>query len=388
MASSGDEHGREDRTAAVGFVPAAHMPYECTIHTLSMRGDDDGRRYDVVLDLIRSDRNPAWGLGTDRTALRAAVVDAEARRVVASTFVEGPRADFARDVGELHIMDSSGRIGFRAAHADSPGVLELDLVATLWWSTLVQTGTDFLKAALERGMAGLSPARQEVLRGALALQLAVSDYPKTEHTGTLSFVPRAGERPRMLRAERTLSTLSHHYGNALTDYVFLASVPAVGRPSFIAVVTRDTIDLDSGAPGGELGFPVGYLIHTAADGKSAFSLLHPEALARDEDRSGAGASEDDRDRGGGGFEIGGGGLLGGLFGAHLEVHDAIEVGRLLLNDGRLPSRTGFAAVTLSRPRLLQALGLAAPVVFPEVVVDVTGAFLARTKFGAAVAEEP
>ena len=213
------------------FVPASALPYECTIHTLRMSGND-GRNYDVVLDLIRADRNPAWGPESDRTALRAAVSDTESGAVVASTFVETARERFAVEVGTLSAMNETGRIAFRSSRRTSagpaPGALDFELTAVVFASTLVQTGADLLKAAFERWLASAAPDRRTQLEGAFALKLAVTDYPKTEHTGEVRVGLSSGAT-LVLRADAAASTLSHHYGNRLTDYVFMSSVRAQGE---------------------------------------------------------------------------------------------------------------------------------------------------------------
>jgi hypothetical protein len=335
------------------FVPATHLPYECTIHTLQMQGDD-GRAYHVMLDLIRGDRNPDWNVRTDRSALRAMVLDAETDRVVAAKFVDEPRAEFARKQGQLDIMDESGRIQFRSA-SETEGAIDFALQATILPSTLVQDVSDSLKAVLEKALASRSSEQQARLRDALVLQLGVTDYPRTLHTGTLT-VKQQGGQSLTLTARGTPSTLSHHYGNSLAEYVFLASVPRAGQPSFIAVVARDLIDLDKSKPGGELTLPVGYLIRTDAQGKSSFALLAPSAKKETSDEFNLGSA---------------------LLGSKLEVQTRVEVGQVLLNDGQLLARTGFGSVSISSAYLLEQIGLAEPVSFPDVVIDVTGRFVER-----------
>ena len=333
------------------FLPATHLPYECTIHTLQMQGDD-GRAYHVMLDLIRGDKNPSWNISTDRTALRAMVLDAETGRVVAAKFVDEPKAEFVRNHGQLDIMDESGRIQFCSA-SETDGAIDFALQAAILPSTLVQDVSDSLKAALEKAIASLSSEHQALLRDALVLQLGVTDYPRTLHTGTLT-VKRQGGQPLTLTARDTPSTLSHHYGNSLAEYVFLASVPRAGEPSFIAVVARDLIDLDKSKPGGELALPVGYLIRTDAQGESSFALLAPSAEKKDSDEFNLGSA---------------------LVGSKLEVQTRVEVGQVLLNDGQLLAKTGFGSVSISSEYLLEQIGLAEPVSFPNVVIDVTGRFV-------------
>jgi hypothetical protein len=333
------------------FQPATHLPYECTIHTLQMQGDH-GRAYHVMLDLIRGDKNPSWNISTDRTALRAMVLDAETGRVVAAKFVEEPRAEFVRNHGQLDIMDESGRIQFRSA-SETDGAIDFALQAAILPSTLVQDVSDSLKAALEKALASLSSGQQALLRDALVLQLGVTDYPRTLHTGTLT-VKRQGGQPLTLTARDTPSTFSHHYGNSLTEYVFLASVPQAGEPSFIAVVARELIDLDKSKPGGEFALPAGYLIRTDAQVESSFALLAPSAEKKGSDELNLGSA---------------------LLGSKLEVQTRVDVGQVLLNDGQLLAKTGFGSVSISSEYLLEQIGLAEPVSFPNVVIDVTGRFV-------------
>jgi hypothetical protein len=277
------------------FVPASDRPYECTIHTLRMT-DDAGDAYDVVLDLIRSNANPEWGVTESRLALRAAVVELRTKSVIASRFVEAPAAGF-----ELQIMDASGHIGF-----SSPD-LSFDLTAVIHPSTIVQSGTERLKNS-----------------GFSTIELLVTDYPKTEHTGTLTLPDR------VLRASATPSTLSHHYGNRLVDYVFMASVRVPNEPSFIAVVARDSIEQ-------AINVHVGYVIHTDGDGDSHVSLMLPDAEA--------------------------GELGSSLLGKHITAGLDIELGALALNGGALPSKTALGHATLGA------------IDYPEVIIDVTGAYL-------------
>jgi hypothetical protein len=317
----------------------------------------DQRPYDVVLDLIRADENPAWGTTIHLTALRAAVVDTQTKRLVASRFVETPRARFSAEVGSLHAMDGAGRIAFRSTLRDGdrpgPGELDFDLTALLRPSTIVQAGTDLLKSAVERWLGSLPPERRAEAKRALFVELAVTDYPVTEHTGTVT-VGLEGGAELVLTADSAPSTVSHHYGNRLTDYVFMASVRQPGEPSLIAVVARDS--LGTGAQGeGRLNIHVGYSIYTDASGRSSFALMVPSATATEP----------------GELEIG-----GSLLGDHLEAHATTELGAVVLNQGRLPSKTALGVVKRLHHPLLVALGLGhAEQAFPAVIIDVTGSYL-------------
>ena len=340
-------------TGAVRFQPAKSAPYECTIHTLQMKGDD-GRAYNVVLDLIRSDQNQLWGVSQDRTALRAVVSDAATGEVVASKFVDAPRAEFKDKVGDLGIMDGQGDISF----ASADGEMDFKLGVQIEPSTLVQRAGDTLKTQVEAAISKLPPEQQRKVMERFPLQLLVTDYPKTRHTGTMEITVPGRDRPLTLTADSTPSTVSHHFGNSLTDYVFLASVPKQGEPSFIAVVTREQVDLDPTKPGGELSFPFGYLIRTDAEGNSRFSLLTVDA-----------------DKGGrpGEFDIG-----ADFLGTAIDVKVKHEAGSVVLNDGQLPSRTAFGEATIKDSKLLSALGLGKEQHFSDVVVDITGRYLKET----------
>ncbi|HYV48903.1 MAG TPA: hypothetical protein VFA20_28785 [Myxococcaceae bacterium] len=353
MAPPARDFGAIQGASPVRFTPATSAPYECTIHTLQMKGSD-GRTYNVVLDLIRSDENPLWGVSQDRTALRAVVSDAATGEVVASRFVDAPREEFQEKVGDLGIMDGQGGISFAAAD----GQMAFDLGVKIEPSTLVQTAGDTLKEQVEKAVSKLPPDQRRQVMERFPLQLLVTDYPKTRHTGTMTVqVPGRGE-PLTLTADDTPSTVSHHFGNSLTDYVFLASVPKEHEPSFIAVVTREQVDLDPSKPGGEASIPFGYLIRTDAQGRSTFSFLTPDA-----------------DRGGrpGEFDLG-----SDLLGTAIDVKVKHEAGQVVLNDGHLPTRTGFGEATIEDSRLLSELGLGKEQHFSDVVVDITGRFLDET----------
>jgi len=346
MAPPARDFGAIQGTSPVRFQPATSAPYECTIHTLQMKGSD-GRAYNVVLDLIRSDQNALWGISQDRTALRAVVSDAVTGEVVASRFVDAPRQEFKEKVGDLGIMDGRGEIRF----ASADGQMAFDLNAKIEPSTLVQAAGDTLKEQVEKAVSKLPPDQQKQVMERFPLQLLVTDYPKTRHTGSMTVQVPGRDEPLTLTANDTPSTISHHFGNSLTDYVFLASVPKEHEPSFIAVVTREKVgDLAS--------FPFGYLIRTDADGRSRFSLFTPDA---------------DKGRRPGEFDLG-----SDFLGSAIDVKVKHEAGQVVLNDGHLPSRTAFGEATIEDSRLLSELGLGKEEHFSDVVVDITGGFLDKT----------
>lgn len=353
MAPPARDFGAIQGASPVRFQPATSAPYECTIHTLQMKGND-GRTYNVVLDLIRSDENKLWSVSQDRTALRAVVSDAATGEVVASKFVDAPRQEFQEKVGDLGIMDGQGDIRF----ASADGQMAFDLDAKIEPSTLVQKAGDTLKEQVEKAVSKLPPDQQKQVMEHFPLQLLVTDYPKTRHTGTMTVQVPGRDEPLTLTANDTPSTISHHFGNSLTDYVFLASVPKENEPSFIAVVTREQVDLDPSKPGGEASFPFGYLIRTDAQGNSTFSFFTPDA---------------DKGSRPGEFDIG-----SDFLGSAIDVKVKHEAGSVVLNDGQLPTRTAFGEATIKDSELLSKLGLGKEQHFSDVVVDVTGSFLKET----------
>lgn len=346
--------------AALAFSPASDLKYECTIHTLALAGDD-GRPYRAVLDLIRSDQNPKWGITEDRLALRAAVLNSEGA-VIGSSFVDAPKDRFPLDAGQMKIMDAHGHISFVSARGPDgcmlDGRLDFDMRAEILPGGPVQSFADELKAFLEKSIDGLPGPAQEAARDLFSLQLFVTDYPRTQHSGTIS-VKRPGiEQPLVLQAQNTRSTLSHHYGNSLTEYVFMASVPREGAPSFIAVITQEGIDLNPNKVGPEVHLPVGYLLRTDVDGHTSFSLLRVDA---------------DKGRKKGVFNLG-----SDFLGISLDVDTRHEAGSVALNEGKLPTRTAFGRVTIQNHAILGALGLTKGETFEDVVIDVTGRFLVET----------
>lgn len=334
------------------------MNYECTIHTLRLHGDD-GASYRVVLDLIRSNKNPSWGVDEDRLALRAAVLDSSGQ-AIGSVFVDTPKSNFEPTVGRMLSLGEQRNISFVAARAPDgsmiDGTLDFDLHVDILQSGFVQTFADKVKASLERALDNVGPSAQS--KAPLPLQLLVTDYPHTRHTGTVAVKLPGKDEPLVLKADATRSTMSHHYGNALTEYVFLASVPQEQAPNFIAVITKEGLDLFKHHQGPEVEIPVGYILRTNEDGHASFHLLHVNAEQGNQK---------------GFFEVG-----SHFWGVSLNIQSKNEAGSVLLNGGRLPARTTFGSATIHSVSVLSELGLSRGETFEDVLIDVTGYFLHET----------
>lgn len=349
--------------SSLAFTPASELQYECTIHTLEVRGDD-GHDYKIVLDLIRSDKNPQWNVLYDHLALRAAVVDAQGQ-VIASIFKESSRGEFASKIGRMHIMNAEGHIAFVSTRGPDgnmlDGHLDFDLRVDIVPSGKIQSFADELKSIVKKYIGDGHATKHEELQRALALQLLVTDYSHTRHTGTIVVKRQGIDEPLILRANNTRSTMSHHYGNSLTEYVFLASVPREGMPNFIAVITREAIKLSESKLIPQMVFPVGYLLRTDAAGHTSFSFLRAKT---------------DRKEKPGFFDVG-----MDFLGIGLEVRVHQEVGSVCLNDDQLPARTAFGTVTIHDHPLGKGFITSHDAHFANVIIDITGQFLDETGWG-------
>lgn len=332
------------------FTPARHLSYERTLHTFSMRGDDE-RLYYVFLGLSRTDRNEVWGIEIDRRTLRCAVVDAETGMLVASKFRDEPVEVFEQDVGRMQLMDEQGRIAFEAPD------LSFDIGVELKESSLLQKAEEAILEAYEEHLQRIDEEKRDEVRRALKLELLMTDYPRTEHTGTLSVQVDYREMPLVLTADRAAGTVSHHYGNCLSEYVFVASVPMAGKPSFIALIMRDGIDLETAKIGPEVHLPIGYLIRTDEEGVSKLSPLAVDADKLGPER----------------FDIG-----SNFFGKTLDIEVKNELGTANLNDGKLPARTLFGRVTIQSQAWLGALGFGRDELYSAAMIDISGHFLVET----------
>ncbi len=334
----------------VSFIPAGHLSYERTLHTLAMHGDDE-RLYYLFLGLGRTDTNEAWGISEDRRTLRCAIVDAETGMLVASKFRDEPRLVFEREVGQMQLMDEQGRIAFVSED------LKFDLGVEIRESTLLQKAEEAILTAYEEHLKRIDADKRDELQKALMLELLMTDYPRTEHTGTVSVRVDYRDTPLVLHTERTPSTVSHHYGNCLSEYVFVASVPMAEKPSFIALIMREGIDLEQATLGPEIHLPIGYLIRTDEDGKSKLSPLVVDADRLGPER----------------FDIG-----SNFFGKTLDIEVKNELGSSSLNDGKLPTRSLFGHVTIHSQAWLGALGLAKDERYNAAMIDISGHFLVET----------
>lgn len=345
------------------FTPASELQYECTIHTFEVRGDD-GHDYKVLLDLIRSDKNPPWNVMYDHLALRAAVVDAQGQ-VIASIFKESLRTEFASTIGSMQIMDAAGHIAFVSNRGPDgkmiDGHLDFDLHVDIVSSGQMQSIADGIKSLVKRHLGENRNTTNGELQRALALQLLVTDYPHTRHTGTIIVKRQGFDTPLVLRANHTRSTMSHHYGNSLTEYVFLASVPREGAPNFIAVITREALKLFESKLIPKVVIPIGYLLRTDAAGHTSASLLRAKT---------------DHEEKPGSFNIG-----TDFLGIGIEVRIQQEVGQVCLNDNQLPARTAFGSVTIHDHSHDKGFAKSQDGLFANAVIDITGQFLDETGWG-------
>ncbi|NBO39794.1 hypothetical protein EBU99_14610 [bacterium] len=62
------------------------------------------------MDLIRTDRNPTWGITQDRQALRVGIVDAQNGSLVGSKFVDLVKNDFRAQQGQLQLLNAQGQL--------------------------------------------------------------------------------------------------------------------------------------------------------------------------------------------------------------------------------------------------------------------------------------
>lgn len=343
------------------FVPATQQRYECTIHTLQMKGSD-GKSYNVVMDLIRYDANPNWGIGEDRQALRVGISDASSGAVVASKFVDLPKADFQSQVGTLRYLNGLGIMSFTSVRGAfgllKDGDFDFTFNVLFRSSGALQQGSGLIGFALQQYLSQLSPAEQTAAKDQSRFQLLVTDYPQTQHSGVLLVKFPGKLLPTVLTATLTPSTVSHHYGNALTEYVFLASVPTANQPQFIAVVTKAGLNTDLTQVGAERHIPVGYLLYTDASGKSTPSLLFPDV--------GPGKAT-------GEFRVG-----APFLGTSINVRPQSKFGSVTLNDGTLPTRTYIGSAQLAPSVLLSKLGINHATPFNAVVIDVTGKYIVES----------
>lgn len=251
--------------SAVSFTPATRSRYECTIHSFEMK-DAGGKRYQVLLDLIRADKNPQWGVGEDRYGLRAKVWDAETGELVAEKLVEKPREQFEREEGKLHILDGDGKMSFQSSG------LDFDFQVRPEKGSAIQGGADLLRDQVQAVLGALGPKEREKVLDRFPFQLLVSDYPKARASGSLTLKTQSGDT-LSLTATDTPSTFSHHYGNTVPPYTYLATVPQPGKSRFVAVLADLGVDLDPGKVGPELQVPFGYYIQTDPAGRSRYGLL-------------------------------------------------------------------------------------------------------------------
>jgi hypothetical protein len=280
-----------------GFQPASGLRYECSIHTFTMTDESTGKRYHIMLDLIRSDANPQWGVPEDRSALRAKVWDAETGELVAHQLVNKPRGEFGMKVGKMHLLDAEQRIAFEppGGEVKNPNDLRFDFDIDVEKSSPVQLGSQLMEGFIAQHAAGLTgEAREQFLKGFPPELLGV-DYPVAHHTGSMDLVTKDGE-PLHLTADATPSSFSYHYGNAVLPCVFVTTFPNEKGERFLGVIADVGLDLDPSKVGPEVRVPFGYFIRTDAQGRSTPGLggAGARSLPDGEPAAGRGPRGDDR----------------------------------------------------------------------------------------------
>jgi hypothetical protein len=335
------------------FQPATNLRYECTIHTFDMTDPATGKRYHVLLDLVRTDKNPQWGLDEARDALRAKVWDAETGEVVAEKLVGAPRASFAQDTGgTMSVLDANNRMSFQSERLSQPNDLRFDFHVDLGDNPPTQQLADLLKQSVLAQMPTLTAEQQEQAISKFPLQLLVSDYPASRHTGTMSLITKDGEALNLV-ADASPSSFSHHYGNSVPSYLFVASMPKDTGERLIAVIADIGVDLDPNKVGPETTIPSGYFIRTLKDGTQQFGPLIAKASETGENT----------------FVFG-----QGVFGEEVEVtfNSDVKTGQVDLT--KTDTRIGLGKARLTHKLLGHTISAGEEL---PVIVDVGGGYLSK-----------